>query len=129
MADITVSTNGPRNYIFTVSEIFTDTTNETNVQLVDISTLTDAEGLPATYSIIDSIQYDVFGMNHVVLEWDHTANDRIAVLFGDDEFDWKDFGGNVDPQSAGGTGDILLSTNGVTVGGGYTITVYMRPKA
>ena len=129
MADVVVHENGPRNYIFTVSEVYTVATDETDVQIVDISTLTDAEGNTATYSTIDCIEYNVFGVNHVELAWDHTANDRIVTLLGDGKFKWFHFGGNVDPQSAGGTGDILLSSNGVVVGGGYTITVYMRPKA
>ena len=69
------------------------------------------------------------GFNYVTLAWDHTTDDEIAVLSGQSVIDWSSIGGNVDPQSTGGTGDILLTTDGGADGSSYDITLYMRPKA
>lgn len=106
-----------------------DGTGETNVAKVDISALTDSNGATATYSAIDRIVYSVDGFNYVVLRWDHTADDEIAVLKGQGDIDLTAIGGLVDPQTTGGTGDILLSTDGGSDGSSYDITLYLRPKA
>jgi hypothetical protein len=105
-----------------------DGTGETDVAKVDISTLTTLSGQIATHSAVDYITYSVFGMDHVVLEWDHTVNDEIAVLSGQGVIDLTPWGGKTDPQSAGGTGDIVLTTVGATSGGGYDLTLEVRPK-
>ena len=107
-----------------------DGTGEAAVQKVDISGLVygDRAGTAATYSVIDLIEYSVTGFNYVVLEWDHTTNDEIAVLAGQGVIDWAAYGGKTDPQSAGGTGDIVLTTDGGADGSGYDITIHMRPK-
>lgn len=106
-----------------------DGTGESAVAKVDISTLTNPRGATATYSTVDRIEYSVWGFNYVTLEWDHTANDEIAVLFGQSVIDWTRIGGKVDPRSTGGTGDIVLTTDGGADGSGYDITLFMRPKA
>lgn len=106
-----------------------DGTGEAGVAKVDISTLTDARGVAATYCAIDRIEYSVWGFNYVALAWDHTADDEIAVLQGQGVMDWSMLGGNVDPRSTGGTGDVLLTTDGGADGSGYDITLYLRPKA
>jgi hypothetical protein len=106
-----------------------DGTGEAAVTKVDISTLTDPVGAVCTYTAIDRIEYSVFGMNYVTLAWDHTTDDEIAVLSGQGVMDWSQLGGNVDPRTAGGTGDILLTTNGAAAGAGYDITLYVKPKA
>ena len=106
-----------------------DGTGESGVTKIDISTLTDADGNQATYSAIDRVDYDVGGFNYVELQWDHTAPDTIAVLSGRGSIDWVLEGGGVDPRSAGGTGDIQLTTNGGAAGSSYDITMWMRPKA
>ena len=106
-----------------------DGTGETAVQKVDISTLTDGAGETATYSTVDLVEYSVWGFNYVTLEWDHTVNDEIAVLFGQGVADWVAFGGKTDPQSTGGTGDLVVTTDGGADGSGYDITIHLRPKA
>lgn len=102
---------------------------EAGVVKVDISTFTDAAGNLATYSAVDRIEYSVWGFSHVLLEWDHTTDDEIAVLSAQGIMDWSKVGGNVDPRTAGETGDIILTTNGAVDGSGYDITLYVRPKA
>ena len=106
-----------------------DSTGEAAVQKVDMSTLTDAHGNAASYSAIDRIEYSVNGFNYVTLYWDATTDDEIAVLKGNGVKDWSMEGGNVDPQTTGTTGDILLTTDGATDGSSYDITIWLRPKA
>lgn len=106
-----------------------DGTGEANQTVVDISTLTDAFGRVCDYSVVDRIEYSVWGFNYVVLKWDHTTDDEIAILSGQGVLDWTEFGGKVDPKSAGGTGDILLTTDGGADGSGYDITLTIRQKA
>jgi len=108
-----------------------DGTGETNVTKMNIASFTNAFGKTATYTTIDRIEYSVWGMTSVQLNWDHTVDDRIANLNGNDFgfMDWCKEGGHTDPRSAGGTGNIILSTQGATATGGYDITLWVRPKA
>lgn len=106
-----------------------DGTGESAQTVVDISTINDPAGRTSTYSVIDRIEYSVWGFNYVTLYWDHTTDDEIAVLSGDGVKDWTDVGGNIDPRTTGGTGDILITTDGGADGAGYDITVYLRQKA
>lgn len=106
-----------------------DGTGESAVTKVDISGKTNGNGITATYSTVDVIEYSVQGFNYVVLEWAHTANDEIAVLRGNGMIDWSAMGGKTDPKSAGGTGDIVLTTDGGADGSSYDITLHYRPKA
>ncbi|MGB1214608.1 MAG: hypothetical protein ACPG4X_14685 [Pikeienuella sp.] len=104
-----------------------DGTGESAVAKVDISTLTH-DDIEATYSTIDLIEYSVSG-GSVVLEWNHTTPDEIAILAGQGLIDWRDVGGKTDPQSAGGTGDIQVTTVGFASGSLYDITIHYRPKS
>lgn len=106
-----------------------DGTGETAVAKVDISTKTNGNGDTASYSTVDFIEYSVNGFNYVALEWDHTTNDEIAVLKGSGIIDFSSIGGATDPQSVGGTGDIVLTTDGGFDGASYDITIHYRPKA
>lgn len=106
-----------------------DGTGESGVTKIDISTLTNGAGEVATYSTVDLIEYSVFGFNYVAVEWDHTTNDEIGILKGQGVIDWVAFGGLTDPRSAGGTGDVIFTTDGGGDGSGYDITIHLRPKA
>lgn len=132
MADtVTTETvfNGERRKVFHFTSI-SDSTGESNVTKVDISTLTFNKGTVPTYSAIDMIDYNIQGMSSVRLFWDHTTDDEIALLpNGMGTIHFEAFGGKDDPRSSGGTGDVLLTTNGQVSGGTYDITIYMRPKA
>jgi hypothetical protein len=129
--DVKAVFSGRRNKVYHLTNI-SDGTGESDVIKVDISALT-APGsngpVTATYSAIDRIEYSVWGFNYVALEWDHTTDDEIAILQGQGVMDWSIAGGNVDPRSAGATGDIVLTTNGGAAGSGYDITIYFRLKA
>lgn len=106
-----------------------DGTGEVAVTKIDISTFTDPFKKTAAYTTIDRIEYSVWGFNYVVLYWDATADDEIAVLKGQGSLDWTAFGGKTDPRSSGSTGDIKLTTDGGADGSGYDITIIFRPKA
>lgn len=122
-----VRQNG-RRYVVHLTSV-SDGTGESNVVKVDISTLKLVDGVTVpTYTAIEYIEYSV-SAGYVLLEWDHTTDDEIAVLSGQGSMDWTPYGGLVDPRSTGGTGDILLSTSGFASGDTYDITIQLRLKA
>ena len=106
-----------------------DGTGESAVIKADISALTFNLGEAPTGTAVDMIDYNIQGMSSVRLYWDHTTDDEIAILpTGVGTIDWNALGGKADPRTSGGTGDILLTTNGQVSGGTYDITIYFRPK-
>lgn len=114
-----------------------DTAAESAIAKVDISALTDAAGVTATKTTVDRIDYKVDPagatdavasnlLTAVILQWDHTTPDILAILSGHGVIDWERVGGNTDPGSSGLTGDIILTTKGFL--GTYDITIYFRPQ-
>jgi hypothetical protein len=132
MADaVTTETvfNGQRRKIVHLTNI-SDGTGESAVVKVDISALTFNQGTVPTYSTVDMIDYNIQGMSSVRLYWDHDTDDEIAILpAGMGTIHFEALGGKTDPRSDGGTGDIVLTTNGQAVGGTYDLTIFLRPKA
>ena len=130
MAD-TVETNvvfnGTRHYVVHITNE-SDGTGEAAVSKIDISTLTGPDGSAPTKTSVMEIEYAVSGFNYIVLAWDHTANDTIAVLKGQGILDFEADGGLVDPASAGGTGDIVLTTDGAINNASYDIRIKIRLK-
>lgn len=120
---------GKRRHILNCQNI-SDGTGESAVIKADISTLTVANGIQVpTYTAIDMIDYNIQGFASVRLLWDHTTDDLAAVLpAGVGTIHWWAEGGLVDPKSSGGTGDILLTTNGGASGSTYDITIFFRGK-
>jgi hypothetical protein len=107
-----------------------DSTGESAVAKIDISTLTNPNGKVCTSFTIDRIEYNIQGFTSVRLFWDHTTDDEIAVLpAGAGVLDWSVLGGKADPASSGGTGDVLLTTAGAVSGATYDLTIIGRPKA
>lgn len=131
MADVVTAEyifNGQKRKVLHLTSI-SDGTGESGVIKADISALTYMGGRVPSYSAIDLIEYNIQGMASVRLFWDHTTDDEIAILpAGSGAIDWWAAGGKTDPKSSGGTGDILLTTNGQVSGGTYDITIWMRPK-
>jgi hypothetical protein len=124
--DTVVVRNGKRDYTVRLLNK-SDGTGESGVTKVDISTLTAANGATCTYTSILSIDGVVTG-GEVYLTWDHTTADEIAYLSGFVNRDFSYEGGLVDPKTAGGTGDILLTTVGFASGSGYDLTIRLRKK-
>lgn len=104
-----------------------DGTGESAVVKVDKSALTGLDGTEPSKLVVEKIQYSIEGMS-VRLDWDHDTDDEVVTLVGQGCLDWTNVGGLVDPGSAGGTGDILFTTNGHTAGDSYDITLHLRLK-
>ena len=128
MADtVTVKTifNSPRKLVVLLTNL-SDGTGESNVVKVDKSTFTGLNGSEPSKLVVEKIVYDVSSMR-VLLTWDQTSDETIAVLQGHGCLNWKKSGGNIGVNT-GGTGDILLTTANQAVGDGYNITLHLRKK-
>lgn len=102
-----------------------DGTGESDVVKIDVSALANGPN-PSTATdtlAIEEITYSVWGFSHVLLEFDATTDDEIAVLQGQGYLDFRPFGRKVDPKSTGSTGDLLLTTTGGATGSGYDILI------
>lgn len=120
-----VLSTGPRYSVVHLTNI-SDGTGESLVAKVDISTLLLSNGLACTKTALKEAQWSIQGFTSVRLYWDHTTDDTLAVLGqGCGYFDFGELGNLPDPVSAGGTGDILLTTGGATSGATYDITLVL----
>jgi hypothetical protein len=104
-----------------------DGTGESAVQKVDISGLTLNNGSAPTKVKITRIWYSISSGMSVSLLFDHTANDIVFIPSGDGFRDFEtNMGGLRDPASAGGTGDLLFTTNGASAGDTYWIMLELE---
>jgi hypothetical protein len=121
--------NGQRRKLLHLTNI-SDGSGESGVAKVDLSAITFNNGVTPTYSTVDMIDYDIQGFVSVRLYFDHDTDDELAVLpAGQGSIDFAAYGGKTDPQTTGGTGDIILTTNGGASGATYDIKIHFRPKA
>ena len=104
-----------------------DGTGESAVTKIDVSAFTNASGDSGTKAVIHRIEWSVTGFDYALLYWDHSSDITIAVLSGSGVMDFDQFGGFKDP-GAGGTGDVVLTTNGGAAGSSYDITIYYEIK-
>jgi hypothetical protein len=105
-----------------------DGTGESAVVKIDKSAFTGPDGTEPGRIKIEQIEWKVQGFTSVRLLWDHTTDDLAAVLAGVGYVDYRSAGGNIDPASTGGTGDLLLTTSGAISGASYDITIWARFK-
>ena len=98
-----------------------DGTGESDVVKIDKSTLTGTDGREPIALDLVEITWSVFGASHVLLEWDHSTDDEMLILSGNGYLKYGESGPLKDPRSAGGTGDVLLTTSGMAANGGYVI--------
>lgn len=125
--DVKYLFKGNRKAVVKITNL-SDGTGETGVVKVDISTLIGPNGLAPTRTSIEKIEGTIQGFTSVDLYWDHTTDDELALLgTGFIYYDWGDLG-NVDPGSAGGTGDIILTTVGAVANATYDLTITFRLK-
>jgi hypothetical protein len=116
-------TVGPRNYIIHLTNI-SDGTGESLVRKVVLANQKTDDGFVPTKFSIKKVQWTIQGFTSVRLLWDHTTSDVAVVMgAGVGKLDWKHLGSLVDPKSAGGTGDLMLTTAGLVAGATYDITV------
>jgi hypothetical protein len=107
-----------------------DSTGESAVIKVDKSALVDVHGLEPRRLIIMYVKWAIQGFASVRLNFDHSTDDEGLVLpVGSGERDYFSDGGLKDPLSAGGTGDLLLTTNGGASGSTYDIVLHVRLDA
>jgi hypothetical protein len=121
---------GARRYVLHLTNV-SDATGESKVKKVQIKLL-HLVGRPAVRTVIEWIEYDVFGMD-VELFWETTGSDvRIARLPGGATTQsGKIRGPLTDPRTGDGTdgtGDILLSTVNAASNDSYDIRLCIRPK-
>lgn len=106
-----------------------DGTGETLVRKIDISELRTITGAVPTRTSVQNIFWDVKGFNNVELFWDRNPKSRIAVLSGQGGGNFMPNGGLADPGESGdATGDILLTSNGASIGNAYDITIQLKLK-
>ncbi len=113
--------NGTRKYHVRLTGI-SDGTGETAVIKVDKSTLTNGNGTePGKLSIVYA-EWSIQGFTSVQLFFDHNTDDEALLMSAGNG--WRDFskqGGFPDPASAGGTGDIILTSKGPVAFATYDI--------
>lgn len=116
---------------------YSDGTGESGVVKVDKSTLLSTLGIEPVSLDIEAVRWNVQGFTSVRIYWDHTTDDLALALSGSGQEVFKmaenDPGykapyGLQDPRSAGPTGDILLTTAGLTSGNSYDITLWLRKR-
>ena len=107
-----------------------DGTGESDVVKIDKSALVDVRGLEPFALDLVEITWTIQGFSSVRLEWDHTTDDEILHLANNGIMDFREQGYLRDPVSAGGTGDVILTTAGASSGATYSIvsTWKLRPS-
>jgi len=125
----------PDHYVVHLTNIG-DGTGESAVIKVDKSTLIASDLAEPASLDIQQVRWAIQGFTSVRILWDHATDDVALVLCGSgyDDFRGLDSGapprarleGLKDPRSAGGAGDILLTTNGGSSGATYDITLWLR---
>jgi hypothetical protein len=110
--------------------VLSDGTAMTDEIMIDKSTLTSKVTGREPHAL-DLMELEAVGwgtMNSVLLEWDHTIDDEIlafGVTGGGVKWCPK-LGDLKDPVSEGGTGDIIITTNGLAANAGFMIVATWR---
>lgn len=109
-----------------------DGTGETTVVKIQKSTLTNWLGSAPSKLGLEQIQWSIQGFSSVELLWDHTTDDEIIELAAGNgmrlmkNIPGLDSGVLWDPASAGGTGDVILTSRGAVNGASYDILMTFR---
>lgn len=125
---ITLLDNGNKHIVRLTNE--SDGNGEANVNKIDISAITGKHGYVVSGVDIERIYGQVGQFNYVVLRWDATTDDEIIVLPpGSFDYDFLRTTGPLrDPQSAGFSGDVFLTTDGAIDGASYSIVIEARVR-
>jgi len=130
--DKDVLLNGNNIYIVRCTAVSDGTLTAGEEILIDKSALTGPlPGIATGRLSVEEIWYSIQGFESILLYWDHTTDDPIARLTGDGYVCFKEYGGLVDPNSAGGTGDLCWAYAGAgadTSGDTFTITIKAKKK-
>lgn len=127
----TVNTNvifsGNKRYVAKFTNI-SDGTGESAVAKVDKSELIGLTGAAPDSLVIEEAEWNVQGFSYVLIAWAHDTDDEAMVLSGSGYKDYRASGGIKDPESTGGTGDIVFTTAGGASGSSYDISLALRLK-
>lgn len=131
MATVKVLFSGKNQYIVNVTHTWV-TADETNVVIVDRSTLVGPDGVNIPSKIrVDEITWSISGsLETVKLSWDFGTDEVIELLSSAGYYDYRPYGGKV-PSGTPGTvteGDILLSTVGGAANDSYSILLHCTLK-
>ena len=130
MATVKVMVSGSRKYVVNITGSF-DTTDESNVVVVDRSTLIGPNGVLPGKIRVDEITWAVgVGFDYVLLDWDDATDEVIEYLQGQGYMDYRPYGGKSmagDPTTDT-EGDIQLSTSGGAAGDTYSILLHCSLK-
>jgi len=102
-----------------------DGTGESEVVKVRMADLRRPDGQPVVRSAVERIEWTISGYTSILLQWDRTPKETIAVLtLGGRVLDYTSSGGLAESSDGtDGTGDVLLTSSGATAGDSYDITL------
>lgn len=104
-----------------------DGTGEADVIKIVKAALVNSFGRQPVALDLEQIWWSVQGFSSIQLEWDHTTDDVIVQLAAGNGYEnFEYMGNNRDPQSAGGTGDVLLTTFGAAANATYNILMIFK---
>lgn len=110
-----------------------DGTGETNVVKVTKANHINTNGNVPTKLGVGYLWWSIQGFTSVQLNWDHTTPDEIAILAAGNGARLMEGPGMYsgqgllwDPASAGGTGNIILTTFGAVANATYDILIAVR---
>ena len=105
--------------------------DETNVIIIDRSTLVGPKGTLPTAIRIDEITFSTSpGIEILKLSWDLATDEVIEIMSGAGYYDYRPFGGK-SPATAPASateGDVLLSTVGGAAGDAYSLLIHCTLK-
>lgn len=104
-----------------------DGTGESGVTKIDISTLTADGVTPDRLSLIE-VAWSVVGFNYVSMSFDRGTDVPIGTFSNVGSISYRDTSGGLHDTGSGGTGDVLLSTDGGYDGASYMIVTEWRKK-
>ena len=130
MATVKTMVSGSRKLVVNITGLW-NTADETDVVVIDRSTLTGPDGSIPGRIRVDEITYTSgVGFDYILLEWDDATDEVIEYLHGPGYFDYRSAGGKSmsgDPTTDT-EGDILLSTAGGAAGDSYSILLHCTLK-
>lgn len=105
-----------------------DGQDDSGVLVIDKSDLLGPDRSEPSSLAIEGIEWNIGNFDAIILEWDHTTNDTIYIMTGDQEVDWRSYGALQDPNEGDGTGDIVISTEGGNAGDRFSLTICAKLK-
>lgn len=115
-------TNGTRRYGIHLTCI-SDGTGEINVAKVVKANLKTTDGVAPSILKLASARWTVSGFAYVKFSMDHDTDDVFLLCTGNGYDNWESVSFLPDPNSTGGTGDLLLTSVGAVSGAIYDITL------